>query len=87
MLRIAVVSVALVTTLPVLAQTAPPATPTDQRLVQPAITALQGVLALREAEVRACNEDRATIETGYEARLAQVIEWLVASQKEHQARN
>ena len=66
---------------------APPTAPSiDPRLAQPAIDALQGWLTFRQAETKACYEDKSTVEAGYEMRLATVMGWLVEAQKQLQAR-
>lgn len=49
--------VPLLLSLPALAQSVPPPQKTDARLAQPTIDALQALLALREAEMRALSQD------------------------------
>ncbi len=56
----------------------PPAA--DQRLTQPTIAALEAVLSLREAELKALRQDDAAALNAYEARLATAMEWLKAAQ-------
>ncbi len=52
----------------------------DPRLASQTIAAQQAVLALREAEVRALQEDQVKERLAYEARLETALEWLKAAQ-------
>jgi len=54
----------------------------DSRLTQPTITAMQGLLALREAELAATRADWYSDRAAYEARLETAMEWLKAAQAE-----
>ncbi len=58
----------------------PPAAAADPRLTQPTIAALEAVLSLREAELKALRQDDANAMSAYEARLATAMEWLKAAQ-------
>ncbi len=57
------------------AQTAQSQQPVDPRLAQPMLEAVQGVLRLREAELRVTVQD-------YETRLETAMQWLKTAQDE-----
>ncbi len=57
-----------------------PAPPPDPRTTQQTIAALEAVLNLREAELKAVRQDSLMTQTAYEARLMTAMEWLKAAQ-------
>ncbi len=52
----------------------------DPRPTQQTIAALEAVLTLREAELKAVRQDSGAAQTAYEARLTTAMEWLKAAQ-------